>query len=251
MNTSVSCYMIKIMAVFVSMFAVQTLQCPVALNGTRADIQCIDAIFRRRMRLIMDWNHRWWTQLQILDVVSMEISNGLLCIEDTEWMYFILSMQSTYRSHPCWRPTQRLRRDAEYRTRPLRDRKWESTNRNGWNTKHEYTKWVMIGILESRRCIIEQEIMRSLGMEYVCWSRWGDRWHTIDIHVMQIIWKLRLWGEFWVPTWVCSGDHWESYEGFDIIDIQWNGWLVMMVIEVSAVFRRGLNPTLPITTVAV
>ena len=58
----------------------------------------------------------------------------------------------------------------------------------------------------------------------------------------QIIWKLRLSGEFWVATCACSGEHMGSYKGFDIMDIRWKGWLAMTVIEVSAVFRRGTKP---------
>ena len=53
-----------------------------------------------------------------------------------------------------------------------------------------------------------------------------------------------------MATWLCSGEHMESYEGFEIIDIRWNGCLVTMIIEVPAVFRKGLNPTLPIKTTA-
>ena len=64
----------------------------------------------------------------------------------------------------------------------------------------------------------------------------------------QIIWELRLWGEFWIPTWVWSGEHMESYGGFEIMDIRWNGWLIMMLIEVPAVFGTGQDPTLPIKT---
>ena len=43
----------------------------------------------------------------------------------------------------------------------------------------------------------------------------------------------------------------ESYEGFEIIDIRWNGSLIMTVMEVPAVFRRGLDPKLQIKTAAV
>ena len=42
----------------------------------------------------------------------------------------------------------------------------------------------------------------------------------------------------------------ESYEGFEIIDIRWNAWFIMMVMEVPAVFGIGLDPKLLIKTAA-
>ena len=43
----------------------------------------------------------------------------------------------------------------------------------------------------------------------------------------------------------------KSYEGFENIDIRWNGWFIMMNMEVPAVFGMGLNPKLLIKTAAV
>ena len=40
----------------------------------------------------------------------------------------------------------------------------------------------------------------------------------------------------------------EKYEGFEKMEIRWNGSFIMMVIEVPAVFTRGLNPDLVIRT---
>ena len=43
----------------------------------------------------------------------------------------------------------------------------------------------------------------------------------------------------------------ESFEGLDIMEIQWNGKLSMIVKEAPAVFRSGLDPTLSFKTAAV
>ena len=59
---------------------------------------------------------------------------------------------------------------------------------------------------------------------------WVSAWKA-TIGMEQIIWELRFSGEFWMATWVCSGEDMGSYKGYEIIDIRWNGWLVSMVID--------------------
>ena len=63
--------------------------------------------------------------------------------------------------------------------------------------------------------------------------------------------KLTLWGEFWTATWVWSGEHMKSYEGFEIVGIGWNGWLIIIVREVAVVFRREMNCTFAVKSAAV
>ena len=58
-------------------------------------------------------------------------------------------------------------------------------------------------------------------------------------------------GEFWWAYRLYSVGWLWSYEGFDLLDIRWNGWVVMTVIEVHAVFRRVLAPKLLLKTAAV
>ena len=70
------------------------------------------------------------------------------------------------------------------------------------------------------------------------WMEWTGMDHTL--------WKLPFSAAFWVPTWVCSGELMERYEGFENLHIRWNGWLITMVMEVPALFRRGLDPILVI-----
>ena len=67
----------------------------------------------------------------------------------------------------------------------------------------------------------------------------------------QISWKLPFLAAFWISTSVCSGKDMESYGGFEILDIRWNGWFITMLMEVPAVFRREQNHNLVLKTAAV
>ena len=67
----------------------------------------------------------------------------------------------------------------------------------------------------------------------------------------QILWKLPFLAAFWISTSVCSGKDMESYGGFEIMYIRWNGWFITMLTEVPAVFRREQNHNLVLKTAAV
>ena len=43
----------------------------------------------------------------------------------------------------------------------------------------------------------------------------------------------------------------ERYERFEIGDIGWDGLFIMMLMEVAAEFRRGLDPRFLVKTAAV
>ena len=73
-------------------------------------------------------------------------------------------------------------------------------------------------------------------------SEWKEREGfgngTAELHGMDNVrCKLTLSGEFWISTWVWSGEHMERYDGFEIIYIRWNGWSIIIVREVPAVFE--------------
>ena len=147
-----------------------------------------------------------------------------------------------------------------------------------WKTKPnliQHTIWWLYIIMHSKdsrdlgskwtECFGQHPYNQSMAMQrgYIIWlmdihnplfcseklleKRMNDlwvQWNGMD----QTLWKLPFSAAFWVPTWVCSGERIGSYQGFENMEVRWNGWLILMVIKVPASFRRGLDPKLVIKT---